>query len=136
MYLFVNSFATFGDWGLLALRLGLAVIMVVHGWKKLKSMKQTAEWFESAGFAPGKFWAPVVACLEFFGGIGIAFGFITWLWALLLCGQFVAIIFWKIGKKQPFVGGWEFDLLILVALAALLALDGGAYSLDAWVRMF
>ena len=57
------------------------------------------------------------------GGIGLLIGIFTPTIAALLALQFVTIIVWKLAKRQPFVGGWEFDLLIFAALLVL-ALNG------------
>jgi hypothetical protein len=66
--------------------------------------------------------------LEFFGGILLILGFFTAPVAFLLAGQFVVIIFWKLSKNMPLVGGWEFDLLILAGLLVLLSLGAGPYA--------
>ncbi len=121
----------YGGMGILALRIALALIFLVHGSQKIRNLKQTATAFDGMGFRPGFFWGTIVALLEFVGGgIGLLLGIFTPTIAALLALQFVTIVVWKLAKKQPFVGGWEFDLLILAALL-MLALNGaGAYSLD------
>jgi len=118
--------------GVLALRVALAAILIVHGWGKLKNLKGTWEWFGSVGFKPGKLWGTLATFLEFFGGIALLFGFLTQLVALFVGLQFIVIIIWKLARKTPFSGanGWELDLLILGAAIALFHLGAGAYALD------
>ncbi|MGC9599354.1 MAG: DoxX family protein [Minisyncoccia bacterium] len=127
----LSIFFFYGGMGILALRIALALIFLVHGWQKIKSLKQTAAAFDGMGFKPGFFWGTIVALLEFAGGgIGLLLGIFTPTIAALLALQFVTIVVWKLVKRQPFVGGWEFDLLILAALLVLALNGAGAYSLD------
>ena len=37
---------------------------------------------------------------------------------------------WRLLRRQPLVGGYEFDLLILGVAVALLTIGGGAFALD------
>ena len=97
---------------------------------ELKDLRKTAAGFDAMGFRPGKFWGALVALLEFFGGIALVLGFYTQTFAALFALQFITIIVWKLAERQPFVGGWELDLLILTALLVLVANGSGAYSLD------
>ncbi len=126
-------FPLFSDWALLIFRVFLGALFIAHGWPKLKNWKGTKQWFQSAGFKPGWFWATVVGLVEFLGGIALIFGFLTRLVALLLALQFLTIVIWKIFRKEKFVGGpagagWEFDLVLLGAMLVLLTVGGGAYA--------
>src|SRR3989344_8548851 len=119
----------FSDWALLILRAVLGLILVVHGWPKIKNLRGTGAWMASVGFRPGIFWAVVVAIIEFFGGLALIAGLGVQLVAALIAGQFLVINVWKIAKRQKFVGGLsakggsasggEFDLLILASALAL-----------------
>lgn len=121
----------------LMLRLALGAIFLVHGWQKLKNDKtQFAGWLESIKFKPGKFWAWVVALVEFVGALMFFAGLLTQLVALILVAQFFIILFW-VRRGQPFVAhpdapamSREFDFLIFCALIALLVLGPGPYSAD------
>lgn len=127
----LSTFLFYGGLGVFALRVALAAVFFVHGWKKLRNLKQTGEWFGSIGFEPGLFWGTPAAILEFFGGgICFLFGFLVQPVAILLILQFITILAWRIGNKHPFVGGWELDLIIFGALLMLLANGGGAFGLD------
>lgn len=120
----------YGDWALFALRLVFGFIFIVHGWPKLNNLKTTAQNFGAMGFRPGFFWGPLVAFVEFFGGLAVAFGFLIQWAALLFAVEFAVINVWKLVKRQPFVGNIELDLLLLAAALVLLLNGGGALSLD------
>ncbi len=120
----------YDQWPVLLLRLALGVILVVHGWPKLRNLGQNAKNFSGMGFRPGWLFGTIAAILEFFGGIGLALGLMTTLIALFVSLEFLVILFWRWVKRMPFVGGWEFDLLIFAAAISLFALGAGAYSLD------
>lgn len=125
--------AIFSDWGIFALRAVLGAILLAHGWPKIKDVKRTGDNFAAMGFRPGIFWGPLVAAVEFFGGIALLFGLYTQIIAGLVVGEFAVIIIWKFLRKQPFVGGSEFDFLILAAALVLFTIGGGAFSLDRWL---
>lgn len=117
-------------WAVLALRVALGIIFIVHGWPKIRDLKQNAKNFDGMGFRPGKLFGTAAAFLEFFGGIALILGLgVTWISALFGI-EFIVILFWRWGKRMPFVGGWEFDLLILAGIITLFSLGGGAWSLD------
>jgi len=119
----------FSDWGLLVLRVVLGLILIIHGWPKIKDLKKTAQDFAAMGFKPGLWWGSAVALLEFLGGFFLAFGLLTQLVAGLVVIQFLVILL-KLKRGMPFAGGFEFDLLILASALALLVLGGGLISLD------
>lgn len=107
--------------GFTALRFVIALIFVVHGWPKIKNPKGIAD----AAWG-GRTWAGLLqGFVEVVGGFAIIFGFwMEWaLFAFILI--MVGAIFFKIVKwKTPFMArestGWEFDLLVLAGLLALL----------------
>lgn len=119
-----------GSWAMLIVRCVLGLVFVVHGWPKVKDLKQNAANFEMMGFKPGVLFGTIVGLLEFFGGIMLILGYLTMLVSALFAIEFVVIIVWKLGKKMPFVNGWELDLIILAALIVIFALGAGPYSLD------
>jgi len=127
----IQFFFVFSDWGLLALRIVVGLIMLRHGWPKVRNLESTASSFEAMGFRPARVWGPLVAFLEFVGGIALIFGIFTQIFAFLFLAQFVVAIL-KVTGKKGFVGGYEFDLLILVSLLTLLVLGGGSFGADSF----
>lgn len=122
---------------LLALRLGLGVEMVVHGWPKIKKPGGMAGWLGPMGFKPGVFWSWIVALTEFLGGLGLILGLLTRFAAFFVAIEFLAIIlFIKPPKlKVPFTypdgkAGWELDWVILAMALALLLAGPGRFALD------
>src|SRR3989344_3510956 len=115
------------------LRVVLGALFVAHGYPKLfKNFSGFAGWLDSVGLKPGKFWALVAGAVEFFGGILLIMGLWTQVIGLLIAAQmFVAMWKAKWGKVGLTAqGGWELDLIYLVAGLALALAGGGVYSLD------
>ena len=124
----------FSDWGILSLRIVLGIILVVHGWPKIKNLRATAENFAAMGLKPAKFLATIVALLEFFGGLMIVAGLLTQVIAIFAAIQFLVVIF-KVNGKQGLVGGYELELLILASAIILAVLGSGFYSLDQFLGL-
>lgn len=107
--------------GFSALRFVIAIIFIVHGWPKIKNPKGIAD----AAWG-GRTWAGLLqGLIEVVGGLLLIFGF--WMeWTLLvLIVIMLGALFYKIAKwRVPFMAststGWEFDLLVLAGLLALL----------------
>jgi len=122
---------TYPDIALLALRIGLGIIFIAHGWQKIKNPAAWAKMMNLPliiGF--------LVAVGEFFGGLGILFGLLTQIAALGPLLVMLGALYYHIFKwGQPFVTvegkGYEFPFMLLLVALALALLGGGAYSLDA-----
>lgn len=131
-------FSLYSDWALALLRIILGIVLLVHGWPKLRNLKATSANFGAMGFKPGVFWGPLAAFAEFFGGLALILGVWTEFTAAVIAIQFIVITIWKIIRRQPFtmrvvegfVGGLEYDLLILGTAILFLAEGAGALSLD------
>jgi putative oxidoreductase len=117
------------NWALLAFRVVLGSVLVVHGWPKLKKTKEVLDSFEKAGFKPSSFWVTVAAAIEFVGGIFIILGLFTQIISFLAFLQFLVILI-VVKRNARFKGEVEFDLLILAGLAILVTMGGGALSVD------
>jgi putative oxidoreductase len=120
------------------LRIMLGIVMLYHGYPKLRTAKGFAGHVQTAkgiGFRPAAFWAFGSAVAEFLGGLAVLLGAFTRIGALLIViNMLVATYAKKFKWNSPFnimQGGYEYDL-ILVAAALTLAFSGaGLYSLDA-----
>lgn len=145
------------DLGLLALRLTTGGIFAAHGYAKLfggpgKQVPPGAAKYLGAGFVqavehggPSAFATTLeqlgvpepiaaswfVACVEFFGGVLLAIGWLTRPAALLLAGDMlvaVTKVHWRNGLIGQ--GGFEFSLSLLGSCLGLLGTGPGAISVD------
>jgi putative oxidoreductase len=127
------------DLALLLLRLVLGLTMAAHGAQKLFG------WFGGRGFSgtlgmmgmmgvrPAWLWAAAVCTGEFGGGLLVALGLLTPVGAALVIAVMVvaiATVHWPKGFFST-QGGYEFNLLIIAAAAAIGIAGPGAYALDA-----
>lgn len=132
----IQLFYFYSDWALLVLRLAVGLILVAHGWPKIKDLKTTAQNFDAMGFKPGRLWGTIAALLEFFGGLLMIIGWLTQVAASLLVLEFIVIMLWRFKRKDKLVGGFELDLILLASLLTLAATGSSVLALDNWVRVY
>lgn len=134
---------TGNDYAITILRLVLGVVFSAHGAQKMLG------WFGGYGFSstmgffthemgiPAAF-AFLAICAEFFGGIGLIVGFLGRIAAFgILCNMLVAIamvhgrngFFMNWGGNQK-GEGFEYHLLAVALLLAILVKGSGAVSVD------
>lgn len=121
------------DLGLLILRIGLGIVFIAHGWMKIRNPSQ---WAQNMGLAP--IFGILVSIGEFFGGLGILFGFLTQIAALgpllVMLGALRYHIFvWKHKFINLEDDSWEYPFFLAVAALAIALLGAGEYSIDAWL---
>jgi len=131
------------DWGLLVLRIGIALVFFSHGWPKLnpkseiKGIAGVADFFQKMNIPYPKLSAWIIGLLETVGAIALALGLGTQLLgAAFAFDMFVAISKAKIGMmKAPFSGqnGWDFEFSLMITGLALLFTGAGEVSLDALI---
>src|SRR3989344_7496539 len=118
------------SWGLLVLRVFLGAIFFYHSIPKLKNPGMIGKgmgWSSSSIFLLG--------FVEFISSLALILGFYTEIGALLVGLVMLGAIYYKVSKwKIPFSAmdkmGWEFDLILLGAAAAVMFIGAGAFSLD------
>jgi putative oxidoreductase len=119
-----------GDWGLVALRLGLGSIFLFHGRQKLAMWKMQPSAQMPAGLLSI---LRVLSIAEPLSGLAMFAGLLT---QLAAAGQAVvmlgAIRLKAVQMHKGFSGegGWEFEFLLLVAAIAVVVLGAGRISLD------
>lgn len=113
------------DAGILAIRLGLAAVFIVHGAMKLAGVAATMAMFTSMGM-PG--WLGVaVGIVELLGGAAMLVGayvrYAGYALAAVMVGAILSVK-WKMG----FVSGWEFELCLLVMALGVAWFGAGEYA--------
>lgn len=130
------------DYGPLALRISLGLVMMGHGAQKLVGafggggLSGTAGFFDQIGISPGMFWAFVVAVVETFGGLLVFIGLLTRVSSVLIAiTMFVAMV-WVHLPNGFFLSdrGIEFTLVLFSMAAALAVMGAGAVSADAMMK--
>lgn len=122
----------------LLLRVPVGIILAAHGAQKLfgwfggYGLEGTGQWMGSIGLEPGYFMALLAGSGEFFGGLMLAFGFLTRLGAVLNVVAMAVALFWVHFANGLFLSnnGYEYALALLAATASLLVMGGGKLSVD------
>jgi putative oxidoreductase len=124
------------DAAALVMRVIVGPIMAYHGWKKLDGgVGNFAKFVATLDIPAPELVARLVVMIELAGGIFLLLGLLTRLWALLVAGQMISIVFmvkWEAGLLGPpgQGGGYELDLVIAACALGLLFIGPGRFSLD------
>lgn len=122
------------DLALAILRVGIGAIFVAHGAQKLFAfgISGVTGSFAQMGVPLPAITAPLVAILEFFGGLALILGVLTRLAALGFAIEMLGAIFIVHIRNGFFLPrGAEFALALFVSAVALALAGAGAYSIDA-----
>ena len=121
---------------LLAIRLVMGPMLAYHGYRKLDAgVGRFVATVARDGFPLPELLARATIVIELVGGICIALGLLSRLWAALITMQFlwiVAQVKWDVGVLGPpgRGGGFELELLYAVTAAAVLIAGPGLLALD------
>ncbi|MDQ6803807.1 MAG: DoxX family protein [Actinomycetota bacterium] len=123
----------------LLLRVVIGVLFVGHGSQKLfglfggQGLKSTAEGFDQMGMRPGMVNAVAAGVGETGGGALLTLGFLTPLGAASIIATMMTAIHRVHLKNGPWVtkGGYEYNLVLILALLVLTEIGPGPVSLDA-----
>lgn len=117
--------------GLAALRLAVAAIFINHGRQKLfvYGFAGVTGAFTHMGVPVPGLMGPFIGVLEFFGGIALAVGLLTRLFALGFVFDMLGAIL-LVQLKKGF-GGFELEFLLLGSSLALVLAGAGEFSVDA-----
>ncbi len=111
------------------IRLGPALIFILHGYLKLFGgfHDQTVALFLTVRIPQPELTGWLIGALELIGGLALLFGIWVRPFAALLAVE-MAVAIYKVRLPQGFLGGWEFELsLLLICLG--LAVAGGGFKL-------
>ena len=117
--------------GLAVLRLAAAAVFINHGRQKLfvYGFAGVTGAFTHMGVPAPGLMGPFIGLLEFFGGIALAIGLLTRLFALGFVFDMLGAIL-LVQLKKGF-GGFEFEFLLLASSLALVLAGAGEFSVDA-----
>jgi uncharacterized membrane protein YphA (DoxX/SURF4 family) len=124
------------DWAAVPLRIALGVIFVDAGWGKWhRGIHGTGDWLRGMGFPRPLQMAMTVASVELAGGLLLLVGLGTsWVAIPLAVNMVGATAVQRFKLKAPFQGGevqgHELDVLMVLALVALILLGAGPLSID------
>lgn len=130
-------FVPYADLAMLALRVVIGIILIVHGYAKLfarNGPRATGEMFRQIGVPAPALLALVVGIVEFAGGLALVAGVATRLAALLAALVMIgalALVKRRVGFTRLDATGYEFDLALLAMALVLLTQGAGPTSLDA-----
>ena len=110
---------SFGDWGLLVLRLVIASIFLYHCRSKFSMPSGFMRFIGTAELAGGI--AMVLGILVQWAALGLAI--------IMLGAIYKKITVWHVPFSAQDKSGWELDLMILAGTIALLTLGGGMLAL-------
>ena len=124
------------EWGLLALRLAIGAIFMVHGWPKItggRGMAAAMGGGEAKPVMVGIF--TLQGIVELGGGILMILGVLTQLvalaFAVIMVGAIVLKINqWKTGFMAQQTTGWEFDLVLLAGNILLFLTGPGEIAIQ------
>lgn len=127
-----------GDLGLLLLRLTLGTVFLAHGAQKAfgsfggPGFEGATGFIGSMGFRPARAWAALAVGGELVAGLLFVLGLLTPLAGLLVLATMAVAIAKVHGPKGFFVqnGGFEYNVVLIIAAVALAAVGPGTFSLD------
>jgi putative oxidoreductase len=117
--------------GLAVLRVAVAAVFINHGRQKLfvYGFAGVTGAFTQMGVPLPGITGPFIGLLEFFGGIALALGILTRLFALGFAFEMLVAIL-LVQLKRGF-SGYELEFLLLASSLALFLAGPGRFSLDA-----
>jgi putative oxidoreductase len=141
--MFRKLLSTRNDPSLTLLRLVAGVVFFAHGAQKMLGWFGGYGFHGTMGFFTQELHLPAVLaflaiCAEFFGGLGLIVGFLTRIAAFgVLCNMVTAVLLvhHRFGLFMNWGGdqkgeGFEFHLLAIAVMLAIIIRGAGAYSVD------
>ncbi|MGA7542068.1 MAG: DoxX family protein [Nitrososphaeraceae archaeon] len=123
----------------LVTRVWMGANMMIHGYPKLRNMKQTAEGTKQLGIPVGATYTATV--LEFFGGLFLIIGLIVPIIGLFFAIFMIAnVIMKKTRMNAAYIAttdraSYEIDITYLILSIILIVLGAGALSVDSVIGL-
>ena len=116
------------DLAMFIIRVVLGLIFIVHGFAKLKNLKGTINVMKGMRLPMASAVVPILALVEFVGGIFVLIGIYTG-WASILLAIVMVGAILMVKMKKGFVNGWEFDLSLLAMALSVFFTGPGTWIL-------
>lgn len=118
-------FGPYRDYSLFVLRLFVGAVFIAHGALKLfAGLSGFTLFLIQVGVPSARIMAPVVASIEFLGGVALVLGLGTRTAAILLSAVMIVAMV-TVTLKAGFSGGYDLNLALLGGLLALLLAGPG-----------
>lgn len=112
----------------LILRVFVGGALVLEGWPKIIAPLAQSGFVESIGFYPGWFWSPLLAVMQFFGGLALMAGLLTR--PIALANGLMLAITWWFHYTHPYG-----DAFLTQAGIEALTGEGGLFTPDGVRRL-
>jgi putative oxidoreductase len=123
----MNSFVSFG---ILPIRIMAGITLIAHGLPKFYDITGGNNSFRSVGI-PSELFIPI-ALLEAIGGLAILFGILTRVASALIVIEMIGVIV-MVKLSKGFVGGYEFELLLMSICITLVIFGPGKISIENYI---
>jgi putative oxidoreductase len=137
-----ESFLAFSPYLALVIRVWMGTNMMIHGYPKLKNMKQTVEETKQTLGIPIRA-TYTATILEFFGGLFLIIGLIVPIVGLFFAIFMIANVVMKKRKMNaayialaPGKASYEIDITYLIISIILIVLGAGTLSVDSVISLF
>jgi putative oxidoreductase len=135
-----EAFLEFSPYLALVIRVWMGTNMIIHGYPKLKNMKQTAEETKQTLGIPIRA-TYTATILEFFGGLFLIIGLIVPIVGLFFAIFMIANVVMKKRKMNaayiaPGKASYEIDITYLIISIILIVLGAGTLSVDSVIGLF
>ncbi len=127
------NLSAYRNYGVLALRLALGVVFIMHGYQKLflLGLNGVSQYFSSLGIPAPGFFALIVSLVEFLGGLAILLGFFARYFSLLIMiDMLVAFLIVHVKNGFFLPGGFEFVFTLFFGALAIFLLGTKRWALD------
>lgn len=114
------------DIGLFIIRFAVGIVFLLHGLDKASDITSVVSFFSNIGLAP--FMAYIVTGLEIIAGAAMIIGLYEQIAAFIIVIIMLFAIY-LVKYPQGFLGGYEFDLLLLLVALGIGLTGPGKYAL-------